>query len=270
MSADRKTGRTLRVVVVVGTIGAAAGLWFYSQLQSTETRFAASKEAADTLADEGSFAEAAEALHTSLEAARKFEPGDPRLDEILNRLGEVYGAQGLYIEAQHQYFASLQHRAEKHGPVHPEVADILFKLGRNYELVAQYESSEGMYNQAADIWQKLGKADDPAAISVYLGLARVLSSKQRYSEAADMHGKAVAIEERRVGENSAELAPLISAHAALLEAAGRQADAERELERSVRLAASGEPSVPQPSPSPVVDASPTSASNTPEAVSATP
>jgi tetratricopeptide (TPR) repeat protein len=232
-----KPKRVLLIAILLVAAGPTAyGLWTLWQDWRLQSSYSTEAEAGETLIEQGSFGEAVARLEDSLEAARKFEPGDPRLDEAMNRLAEVYSAQGLYVESQHMYFASLNERVTKYGSVHPETADALSNLGRVLELQEQYESAEGMYNQAADVWTKLEKADDPASTAVYLGLARVLAKRKSYEEALAEHRKALRIQESILKEDDPELAPLLYGLAALLQTAGHEAEAESVLARATRLA----------------------------------
>jgi tetratricopeptide (TPR) repeat protein len=208
-------------------------LWREWQVESSYSK---SAESGAALMQQGSYGEAVSALEDSLEAARKLEPGDPRLDEALNRLADAYGAQGLYVESQHLYFASLNERTKRYGNIHAETADTVFKLGRVFEMQQQYESAEGMYRKAADVWMQLNRTDDPAATGVYLGLARVLAKRRNYEEAIEKQRKAVRIQESVLKADDPELAPLLYDLVALLESAGYQAEAETVLARATRLA----------------------------------
>lgn len=214
-----------------------AGGWFLGRNWLTEREYRISKEAGKTLLEQGSFAEAAAQLEASLEAARKLGDAEgERVDEVLEDLADAYSAQGAYVQTQHLYFEALSRRVEKHGPVHPKVAEAFTELGGSYERQASYEVAEGMYNQAIDVWTKLGLSSDPASVPARVGLARVLEQLGRAGEAARHYQQALEIEEGKLGRDSPELAPLLRRYAAALEKAGEQGKVEGVLSRLQRLA----------------------------------
>jgi len=58
-------------------------------------------------------------------AENTFGPDHPRVATSLNNLGEVYGAQGRYAEAEPLYKRALAILEEALGSEHPEVARML-------------------------------------------------------------------------------------------------------------------------------------------------
>jgi tetratricopeptide (TPR) repeat protein len=234
--------KLVRPILLAGALAAGgAALWFLGQRWLLESRYQHDSEAAERLIEEGSYAEAIPLLQRSVDAARQLDPKGARLDQALQELAEAHGAQGDYVGSQHLYFASYQSRVEKYGFAHPETADVLFKLGRSYELQGLPEAAEGMYNQAIMAWQQMNRAEDPAVIPPHLGLARVLLTLQRPDEAVVSHAKAIEIQERALGDEDPRLAPLLEAYAGLLESAGRQLDAQQARDRAGRLGAAGSP-----------------------------
>jgi len=225
------------ILLLTTLVAVIAALWFVAKRLSLESQYGHDAELGSRLIDEGSYSEAIPHLQESLDAARQLGPQDARLDQALQELANAYGAKGDYVESQHLYFASFQNRVEKYGFAHPETADVLFKLGRSYELQNLPEVAEGMYNQAISAWQQMNRPDDPAATAAYLGLARVLAKLRRYDAAILTHDKAVGIQEKVLGADDPKLKPLLEAYVGLLEAGGRTADAASVRERIQHLPA---------------------------------
>jgi len=229
-----RVGAIFRFFVFIAVV---AAVWFVAKRLSLESQYGHDAEIGSRLVDEGSYSEAIPHLQESLDAARQLGSRDTRLDKALQVLADAYGAKGDYVESQHLYFASFQNRIANHGFAHPETADVLFKLGRSYELQNLPEVAEGMYNQAIAAWQQMNRPDDPEATAAYLGLARVLAKLRRYDAAIASHAKAVGIQEKVLGAGDPKLTPLLEAYAGLLEAGGRTADAASVRERAQHLPA---------------------------------
>lgn len=253
------------ILLLITLVAVAAALWFVVQRLSLESQYGHDAEVGGRLLDEGSYAEAIPHLQESLDAARKLGSRDARLDQALQDLAEAYSAKGDYVESQHLYFASFENRVAKYGLAHPETADVLYSLGRSYELQNLPEVAEGMYNQAITAWQQMKRPDDPAATAAYLGLARVLVTLRRYDAAIANHAKAVGIQEKLVGADDPKLKPLLETYAGLLEAGGRSADAAPVRERAQRLPAANADAVAPTEAIPQSPSVPTEPATTPTA-----
>lgn len=248
-------------LVVLACLGAAA--WILLRGRMIETRYAENKAAGESLANEGSYAEAAAHLETSLEAARSLGPEDQRVDEVLTELAEVYVAQGKYVDTQHVTFESLTRTIDKYGPEHPKTGEVFNRLGRAYELQRVFEPAEGMYNQAIAIWEKTdGDVYLEDTAFAYRGLAHVLGSLNRGDEASKAYAKSVDLEEQRLGPDSPELAPLLREYAGLLATLGQDAESEK-------LAARADVLLPK-TPTPTITATPTLTPTHTEPPTATP
>lgn len=223
--------RPLIGLLVLSSLGIAA--WLFLRGRSVETQYAVNREAGRSLADEGSYAEAATHLQEALDAARQLGPEDPRVDETIADLAEVYSAQGQYVETQHLYMESLQRTVEKYGSKSPEVGRVFNDLGRSAQLQGNSAVAEGMYNQAIALWTEIGTESNLADTAAsYVGQARVLAALERHEEAQKMYEQAVALREKQLGKDSADLAPLLRDYAATLNQLNRTDKAGELLARA--------------------------------------
>jgi tetratricopeptide (TPR) repeat protein len=240
--------RPLLGLLVLACLGAAA--WLLLRGRSIETQYAVNREAGKSLAAEGSYAEAATHLQEALEAARKIDPKDPRVDQTISDLADAYGAQGQYVETQHLYMESLQRAVEKYGSQSPDVGRVFNQLGRSAQLQGNFDVAEGMYNQAIALWEQLGAAANLAdTAESYAGQAAVLAALERYDEADKSYGQAVPLREKQLGKDSADLAPLLREHAATLTKLNRADEAKALLARADILL--------PPTPTPTITSTPT-------------
>jgi tetratricopeptide (TPR) repeat protein len=82
-------------------------------------------------------------------------PEHPDLDQSLNYLAELYGAQEQYVAAEHYYRRSLAIRERYLGPVHPAVARSLQSISRLYTLMGRLEDARKLADRAAKIRGRL-------------------------------------------------------------------------------------------------------------------
>ena len=74
---------------------------------------------------QGNYGKAEEEWQAAMREAEKFGPEDPRLATSLSNLAVLYGAQGMYEEAEPLFKRSLAIKAKVLGPDHPSVATSL-------------------------------------------------------------------------------------------------------------------------------------------------
>lgn len=198
--------RVVIAVLVLGCLG--AGAWLLFRGRSLETEYAVNREAGKSLAAEGSYSEATTHLQESLEAARKLDPKDPRVDQAISDLADAYSAQGDYVETQHLYMEALQRTIEAHGSNSPQAAGAFNDLGKSARLQRRFEVAEGMYNQAIAVWDKIGTGVNPqAAAESYTGLALVLKALDRPDEAEKAEARAMALSDAATTSATAEVTP---------------------------------------------------------------
>ena len=133
-----------------------------------------------TLFQQGRYSEAEtyakEALRLGTE---EFDPNDPSIATILNKLAELYQVQGRYSEAEPLVQRSLAIREKALGPGHPDVGESLNDLAALYWVTGRYAEAEPLVQRSLAIREKaLGPGHPDVAMSVS-GLAVLYDARRK-------------------------------------------------------------------------------------------
>ncbi len=168
-----KTRALALLVLVAGTV-----LYLISEYYSPSRVWKRHHEVGLAASDKGNYLEAEKELAAALQEAEKFPPGDPRLDQTLDHLANMYRVQDKFTEAEPYLQWSLGIEEERYGPGHPQVAARLNNLADNYRARGMIAEAEPLYKRTLDIWEKhLGPENSLVlfALENYAGVLRKLS-----------------------------------------------------------------------------------------------
>jgi tetratricopeptide (TPR) repeat protein len=210
-------------VVLLGLLGGGAWrLWHLSRLE----RFAENRAAGEELAKKGQLLEAEVKLTEALKEAEEFGESDPRLDETLNQLAEVYVAQGKHHESESLYLRSLTIRVQQGGPSDPDVAQALHALGDAHLAQGNFDVAEGMYNQALHAWEQGPEPNGAGAAATHQALGDLYNLRGKLVESSNSYARALAILEKVLPPEDEAILSLQEHHAAVLRKRGMEDEAK--------------------------------------------
>jgi len=144
----------------------------------------------------------------------------------LDRLVEVFYAQGLYAEAERLSVRSLDIKKRELGDRHPDTATSLNNLALLYKSQGRYGEAEPLYVQALEIRKaELGDRHPSTATSLN-NLAGLYESQGRYSEAEPLLVQALEIYKAELGDRHPDTATSLNNLALLYKSQGRYGEAE--------------------------------------------
>ena len=114
----------------------------------------ANMQAASRVYEQGRYAEAEQQWVAALKAADGFGPKDPRLLASLNRLAQLYHAQGKYTQAERLYQRALAIAETVLGPDHPDLASNLRNLAAVYEAQGKLAEAAPLRKRALTLREK--------------------------------------------------------------------------------------------------------------------
>ena len=216
----------LRMILYVVFVSAYPVLG-YAQLPDSETTWALDNARGWAAYQQGRFADARELLLGALKKAERFGEGDPRLAQVLHRLGLVYKMQGNYAEAEASYLRALAIREKILGPTHTDVASTLNNLAALYETQGNFTKAEPLYQRALAIRETTFGPNHYDVSTILNNLAFMYDAQGNYTEAEPLYQRALAIRERILGPNHPELAAILENYADLLQKTNRAEEAAR-------------------------------------------
>ena len=119
-------------------------------------------EAASQTLRQGKYAHAEQQLKDALALAEKLGMHDPRLVASLNKLAQLYYAQGKFRRAEPLYRRALEISEMILGPSHPDLAANLSNLAAVYDAQGQYSLAAPFHKRALAILEKVGPASHAA------------------------------------------------------------------------------------------------------------
>jgi len=188
---------------------------------------------------EGRTGDAEAQLERAVAEAEKMGPGDYRLNVSLSTLGGVYRAVGNYDEAERLYRRALGVIESAVGTGHPDYATGLGNLARVFREKGDFPAAEAMLEQAQDILvASLGPNNPNVAVGL-TNLARLRRAEGNLDRAESLFEVALSIFEQALGPNDPILADTLEELAAVVEEAGRTADASRMTTRAASIRSAG-------------------------------
>jgi tetratricopeptide (TPR) repeat protein len=153
----------------------------------------------------------------------------------LNRLAELYRAQGRYREAELLYKRAIETYKQMRGSNHPDVALCLNNLAGLYYDQGRYIQATLLYNQVLTIWeQNLGK-DHPDQIENLNHLAEIYSIQGKYDQAESILQRVMSVNEQAMGPEHPDLITSLNDLARLYHIQGKYAQAETLYQKALAL-----------------------------------
>jgi tetratricopeptide (TPR) repeat protein len=109
----------------------------------------------------------------------------------LNKLAELYYAQGDYAKAEPRYKRALAICEKSLGPEHPHVAACLNNLGMLYYNQDQYAKAEPLLQRALAIREKAFSSEHPDVATSLENYARCLLAMDRSQDAESLEARAM-------------------------------------------------------------------------------
>ncbi len=154
---------------------------------------------------------------------------------LMQTMGEVYDALGLYREAAPLLERALATREQALGAGAPEVGETLTELGSVYRLQGRYEEAEAVLRRALGPRERAAETAPLPLAATLEAMARLEYARGRFDEAEELFRRALAIEERVLGPADPGLAGALSDLAKLQYERGKYDEAERLHKRTLDL-----------------------------------
>ncbi|HYM10822.1 MAG TPA: tetratricopeptide repeat protein [Bryobacterales bacterium] len=179
------------------------------------------------------FEESIQAYQRALQIREKvLGTGDPLVAQVLSNLGVVHARQGTLDEAEQYYRRALAIREAKLGPEHSDLAMTLNNLAYLLVRKKQFAPAEETVERANRIWEK--KQD--RRLGYGLGtLAELRDAQGRVGEAAALYEQSREQKEALLGAEHPEIAESLERHAAMLNRAGKTAEADALTARAIAI-----------------------------------
>ena len=132
-------------------------------------------EAAGQSLRQGKYAHAEQQLTDALVLAEKLSIYDPRLVASLNKLAQLYYAQGKFKQAEPLYRRALEISEVILGPDHPDLVTNLSNLAAVYDAQGKHSLAASFHKRALAILEKLGPASHTGG-----GRGQVQAKNTRY------------------------------------------------------------------------------------------
>jgi tetratricopeptide (TPR) repeat protein len=124
---------------------------------------------------------------------------DIELAVSLNKLGNVFGAQGEYEQAKLHYQRALQISEKALSADHPHIASGLNNLGNVFYVQGDYEQGKLYHQRALQLREKALGADHPDVAASLNNLAGVFDTQGEYEQGKLHHQRALRILEKSLG-----------------------------------------------------------------------
>jgi eukaryotic-like serine/threonine-protein kinase len=150
----------------------------------------------------------------------------PRVQaRLMNTIGDVYTALGLYSKAEPLLERSLAEREERAPVDSTALGGSLASLGRLYHKRGRYEEAEPLLRRAAEVTERTDPAD-PALRRSLSTLAALYRDQGKYRDADSLSRRTLEVFEQTVGTDHPEAADELSGFAISQAEQGRPAAAE--------------------------------------------
>jgi CHAT domain-containing protein/tetratricopeptide (TPR) repeat protein len=182
----------------------------------------------------GHYGEAAAIFRRVVDTLKKHvPPTDPRLAQALANLATADLLQGDNSEAEQLYKQALDIATKALGPNDPAVVTLIGNLGDVYKNEGHYRKAEAQYRLALDLAEKAH--DDLKVALVLNNLTQIYEDESRFTEAEDAVKRALAIRERKLGQDHPDVAASLNNLAHIDERLGQYAEADRLFQRAIAI-----------------------------------
>lgn len=162
--------------------------------------------------------------------------GQPEIQAaMMNTLGEVYTALGLYERAEELLSKSLEIRQHRLVRENVDVADSLNDLATVYLSQGKYEKAEPLYLDSLALLHNLSGDEDLVLADPLNNYGALLLQKGEYATAESFLRQALEIRQANLGRDNAKVAESLSNLASLLKIKGAYGDAKPLYEEALRI-----------------------------------
>ena len=179
--------------------------------------------------EQGEYAEA-EIILERARAVTQMLGRNPKADrlrlETLTSLGQVQRVQGHYEDAEQHCRAALVLAEAEVGAEAVEVAEVANELGVTLKYRGDFEEAERLYRRALAIFERDSGADYPAIATIYHNMGGLEHARGNFDNAEPLARLSVEIRQKAAKPDELELAADRAALAAILDGAGKTAEAE--------------------------------------------
>jgi eukaryotic-like serine/threonine-protein kinase len=171
---------------------------------------AASKNVSEFLVGLFRVSDPSEARGNSITAREILDQGRARIDtglagqpvlqaRLIQTMGEVYEALGLYSRARPLFQQALDTRRRELGLEHPETLASMDRLSENMEREGHYPEAESLARETLDIRRRVFGAEHADTIASMHTLAAITLSEGHYAESERLNRDALQIDRRVFG-----------------------------------------------------------------------
>ncbi len=162
-------------------------------------------------------------------------PNHPVFAASLNRLAELYDAQGNSAKAEPFHLWCLRIREKVLGPEHPDVGESLSNLALTYIAQGKYLDAEPLILRSLTIDQKVYGPEHPDVATDLSILAELYRTEGSYAKAEPLYLHGLRIREKAFGPEHLKVAGSLNSLAMLYKEQGNSPKAEPLYLRSLRI-----------------------------------
>ena len=182
--------------------------------------------------------DAAKHYKRALKLIETQQKGKPAHVDAMNRLAQLYDAQRKWNESLPLYQEGLTILEQNLGVDHAAVGQACFKLASTHAAMEKYDEAERLFKRALSIAQRgAGGKEDAEVGKAAFSIGRMYVQQKRYDDAAPYCKQAIEHIGKTLGPRHPYYALAVLNYAALLEATGYTAEADKLKQAIQRLQA---------------------------------
>lgn len=181
---------------------------------------------ADTALQIGDYNKAEQLLKEALVEAQAFGENDPRVAATLVNLGIALQNLEKFQEAEDVLKRVINLARTVFGYDHLEVAKAMNNLAGLYYEQSQYQKAEPLCQQILTIYERTLGRDHLDVAMIATNLAMLYHNQKDYSRAEPLYQRALSIRQKALGFGHPDVINILENYASLLDATGRQEEAE--------------------------------------------
>jgi non-specific serine/threonine protein kinase/serine/threonine-protein kinase len=195
-------------------------------------------EAADPAVARGGTVTARDLLERGRQRIERDLTAEPEVRaRLLTLLGNIHRMLGMYPEGVALLKDALATRERVHGPLHRDVAEAAFQLGRVTVDGGDYVAAEPLFEQARRILEGLpASAQDPGLLGLVIdNQARIAFHYSKYDRADTLYRESLSIRERALGPSHPDVGSSLRGIGGVFYRRGEFAKAEDAYRRALRI-----------------------------------
>ncbi|KAL0636312.1 hypothetical protein Q9L58_004769 [Maublancomyces gigas] len=180
-------------------------------------------EMAQHLKERGLFSAATSYADKSFRLAETLGLTD--LTENQDLLGQLFMAQGKYVDALEWYGRALAGREKALGSDHPNTLDTVNNMASVFDSQGKYDDALEWYRRALAGREKALGGDHPSTLNTVNNMASVFDNQGKYDDALEWYGRALAGREKALGSDHPNTLSTVNNMASVFDSQGRYDDA---------------------------------------------